>query len=91
MQGRLVFEPSEVVRRVSKVVCLIMVDGGNEITILKASHAGCSVKCQGDGKKEKEWNGKETKKKGTRLCYAHTRHGASSTRVGLIVAQVFAG
>ena len=49
------------------------------------------VKCQGDDKKEKEWNCEEAKEEGTLLCCAHTRHGPSSTRVRPIVAQLLSG
>ena len=69
----------------------MLVDGGNDATILEASNGGQPVKCQGDDKKEKEWNSKGAKEERTRLCCAHIRHGASSTRVGLIVAQVLSG
>jgi len=65
----------------------MLVDGGNDVAILEVSDGGC----QGDDKKEQEWNCEEAKEEGTLLCCAHTRHGASFTRVGLIVAQVLSG
>ena len=75
LQGRLFSGRSEGVPKVSEIVNLMLVDGG----------------CQGDDKKEKEWNCEEAKEEGTLLCCAHPRHGASFTRVGLIVAQVLSG
>jgi hypothetical protein len=81
LQGWLASGRSEEVPKVSEIVNLMLVDGGNDVAILEASDGGC----QGDDKKEKEWNCEEAKEEGT-LLYC-----ASSTRVRLIVAQLLSG
>lgn len=73
--------------KVSEIVNLMLPNGGNDVAILEASDGGC----QGDDKKEKEWNCEEAKEEGTLLCCAHTRHGPSSTRDRPIVAQLLSG
>ena len=50
LQGRLFSGRSEGVPKVSEIVNLILVNGGNDVAILEASDGGC----QGDDKKEKE-------------------------------------
>jgi len=50
LQGRLFSGRSEGVPKVSEIVKLMLVNGGNDVAILEASDGGC----QGDDKKEKE-------------------------------------
>lgn len=50
LQGRLFSGRSEGVPKVSEIVNLMLVNGGNDVAILEASDGGC----QGDDKKEKE-------------------------------------
>ena len=75
MQSRLVSGRSEEEPRVSEVVTLMLVDSGKDVAILEASDGGQTSRLDEE----------------TPVCYAHTRHGASSTRVRLIVAQLLSG
>ena len=57
LQGWLAYGRSEEVPKVSEIVNLMLVDGGNTIAMLKASDG----EWQGDDKNEKEWNCEEAK------------------------------